>query len=646
MPGVDLVDDIAADAADALERIVDRLPVGEVRDGQRAMTVAVAQAIENGRHLIAEAGTGTGKSLAYLVPAIRSGKKVIVATATKALQDQLAGKDLPFLAAHIDEPFHWSMLKGRSNYLCRQRMAEMERDGEQLELDEDRAGGGGAGLQIRRIVKWSHETLTGDRAELEFEPLPRVWSAVSVGPMECPGKAKCPSGDDCFSEHARAEALAATVIVVNLHLYGLNLASGGFILPPHDVVVIDEAHQFEDVLSSAAGLDFGAGRFASLARNSRAVVGDTLARELGDVGGKLADHLGTRVGDRLRSIDDELMNLLNIAFEKANEVVSDARANKDEQHAAARERILIQGGHFVADIDMIRKLPETHVAWIEGPGRSPSLRLAPIDVAEFLDATLWNPEAEADSDDANSPKAPTAILTSATIDTEIDTRLGLGSGSFDRIDVGSPFDYQNQSILYCALDLPKPTAANWLDAISDELETLIDAAGGRTLALFTSWRAMDHVAEQLRDRLDYDVMTQRDYPKPALVRRFTEDESSVLCATMGFWQGVDIPGPALRLVTIDRLPFPRPDEPLLEARRERAGPSAFATIDLPRTATMLAQGAGRLIRTADDMGVVAVLDSRLGKARYRWDLVNALPPMKRTRHRSEVIDFLKGLDNP
>ncbi len=606
------------------------------------MTVAVARSITTDRHLIAQAGTGTGKSLAYLVPAIRSGKKVIVATATKALQDQLAGKDLPFLADHVDEPFHWSVLKGRSNYLCRQRMSEMENDGDQLELNDGKTVAG-AGQQIRRIVKWANETTTGDRAELEFEPLPRVWGAVSVGPMECPGKAKCPMGEKCFSERARAEAHAATIIVVNLHLYGLNLASGGHILPPHDIVVIDEAHQFEDVLSSAAGLDFGAGRFASLSRNSRTVVGDTLATELMDVGGRMADYLGTRVGDRLRSIPDDLLNLLNIAFEKTNEISSSARANKDEEHAAARERILIQSGHFAADLDLIRNLPETHVAWIEGPARSPSLRLAPIDVAEFLSQKLWNP-GDAEKDEPTS--APTAILTSATLDSELAIRLGLESDEFDRVDVGSPFDYENQSILYCALDLPRPTADTWLDALSDELEVLIEAAGGRTLALFTSWRAMDHASAHLADTLDYRVMTQRDLPKPALLREFSEDESSVLCATMGFWQGVDIPGPSLRLVTIDRLPFPRPDEPLLEARRERAGSNAFATIDLPRTATMLAQGAGRLIRTADDRGVVAVLDSRLGKARYRWDLVNALPPMKRTRHRDEVVEYLKSLDEP
>ncbi len=596
------------------------------------MAIAVADAIEDERHLIAEAGTGTGKSLAYLVPAITSGKTVVVATATKALQDQLAEKDLPFLSKHVEEPFVWSVLKGRSNYLCKQRMAEMATasDG-QMELDDGSRVAGSA-LQIRKIVKWANETKTGDRAELDFEPDHRVWSAVSVGPMECPGASKCPSGGECFSEAARQQTHASTVIVVNLHLYGLHLASGGVILPEHDVAIIDEAHQLEDVLSSAAGLDFGPGRFASLARNTRAIIDDALATELADVGGRLADVLGPRVGDRLRSFDEELQTVLTIAVEKVNEVVAAIRSvdENDPTDGPIRARGLVQGGHLAADLSLLVSLPTTHVVWVEGPARSPSLRMAPIDVAAFLGENLW-------------PKQ-TTVLTSATLDNEIESRLGLIEGEYDRIDVGSPFDYERQAMLYCAMSLPNPKSSDWLDAITDEMVELIDAAGGRTLALFTSWRAMDHVAEQLDQRIDHRVLTQRELPKPALIREFTNDESSVLCATMGFWQGVDIPGHTLRLVTIDRLPFPRPDEPLLEARRERAGARAFAQIDLPRTATMLAQGAGRLIRTADDRGVVAVLDSRLGTARYRWDLVNALPPMKRTRHKADVVEFLKSLE--
>jgi ATP-dependent DNA helicase DinG len=454
-----------------------------------------------------------------------------------------------------------------------------------------------------------------------------------VGPMECPGAAKCPSGNNCFSEAARAAAAASTVIVVNLHLYALHLSSGGVILPEHEVVIIDEAHQLEDIVSSAAGLDFSAGRFASLARNARSIIDASLASDLTETGGILADLLGNRVGDRVRFFDEQLQNVLNVAASQVNEVATAARKVADESDdGPVKQRVLIQAGHLAADLVVLLDLPSTHVAWVEGPGRNPSLRMAPIDVASFMRDHLW--------------KKRTVVMASATLDKELPERLGLTVHEYDRVDVGSPFDYERQAMLYCALALPNPKAPNWLEAISDELVDLVNAAGGRTLALFTSWRAMDHVAEQLNARVDYRVLNQRELPKPALIRAFTDDETSVLCATMGFWQGVDIPGAALRLVTIDRLPFPRPDDPLLEARRERAGGRAFSLIDLPRTATMLAQGAGRLIRTSSDRGVVAVLDPRLGTARYRWDLVNALPPMKRTRHRDEVIDFLRSLDRP
>jgi ATP-dependent DNA helicase DinG len=619
----------AAATSEVLAKVVAELPGGgEVREGQRMMAEVVSEALQNDKHLVVQAGTGTGKSLAYLVPAILSGKRVVVATATKALQDQLANKDLPFLAEHLDEPFVWSVLKGRSNYLCKQRLAEMEGVGDQLTLDDGSPVGGSA-LQVRRLVEWSRQTVSGDRAELDFEPAHRVWSSMSVGPMECPGAAKCPKGEVCFSEDARRMAYASTIIVVNLHLYGLHLASNGSILPEHDAVIIDEAHQFEDVLSSAAGLEFGAGRFASLGRNARpALDGDDLTKDVADTGGTLADLLAERVGDRLRSLDEDLTMVLDVAMDRVNRLVAEVRTAPDE-HDALKARVLSQAGHLLADLDLLRRLPETHVVWVEGPTRSPSLRMAPIDVAEFLNESLWPHQ--------------TAVMTSATVDLEIGTRLGLREGAYDAHDVGSPFDYESQALLYCPMHLPEPRNAGWLDAVTDELEVLVKAAGGRTLALFTSWRAMETVAEELDPRVDYEVLTQRDLPKPALIERFMDDESSVLCATMGFWQGVDIPGRALSLVTIDRLPFPRPDEPLLQARRDRAGPQAFSTIDLPRAATMLAQGTGRLIRTADDVGVVAVLDTRLGTANYRWTLVNALPPMKRTRHQDEAVAFLEAI---
>ena len=274
---------------------------------------------------------------------------------------------------------------------------------------------------------------------------------------------------------------------------------------------------------------------------------------------------------------------------------------------------------------MLRAPADGDVSWVEGPDHAAVVRVAPIDVAAALSARLWG--------------GVTAVLTSATVPSGLPASLGMPGEKTDELDVGSPFAYGTQALLYCAAHLPDPRRPGYEEAMHDELAWLIGAARGRTMALFTSWRAMRAAAEAVRARVDYTVLMQDDLPKPALVARFGAEESSCLFATMGFWQGVDIPGPALSMVVIDRIPFARPDEPLQAARRERAGPRAFSTVDLPRAATLLAQGAGRLIRSTSDRGVVAVLDPRLASAPYRWELVRALPPMRRTREREEVAAF-------
>jgi ATP-dependent DNA helicase DinG len=266
---------------------------------------------------------------------------------------------------------------------------------------------------------------------------------------------------------------------------------------------------------------------------------------------------------------------------------------------------------------------------VSGSPDHPKLEIAPLDVGPPLRAGVWDKR--------------TAILTSATIPASLAERVGLPTEATDAADVGSPFDYAANSLLYCAMHLPLPKSPGFRDAAADELYALIRAAGGRTLALFTSWAAMDHAVESLRPRLGLPILTQRDLPKAALVKAFSESDETCLFATTGLFQGVDVPGSTLSLVVIDKLPFPRPDDPLLSARRDRLGAAAFSTIDVPRAATMLAQACGRLIRTASDRGVVAVLDSRLGSARYRWDLVKALPPMRRTRDRAEVEQFLRQI---
>ncbi len=622
-----------SEVANALARVTAALPGGgETRSGQVAMAEAVARAIAEERHLVVQAGTGIGKSLAYLLPAILSGRQIVVATATKALQDQLAGKDLPFLADHLGQPFEFAVLKGRSNYVCRQRLAEISGDG-QLALDglAQRA----SPSELALLQAWAADSPTGDRAELPVEPSAQAWAAVSVSSRECPGAQRCPKGDECFTENARRHAAEADVVVVNTHLYCLDLESHGAILPEHAIVVIDEAHQLEDIVSDTFGLELGAGRFTNLARSVRAVIDEpTLIDDVEGSGSLLASTLADHVGRRLRGqLDPDLESVLTLARDRLDRVMSALRnvGDKDIGDLATRKARAMQlTGALQIDLAACVAVRPTSVAWVEGPEDWPTMRVAPIDVAEVLRETLWT--------------RSTVVLTSATIPPSIGPRLGLDGDRHSELDVGSPFDYQHHALLYCAAHLPDPREATFEAAMHDELEGLIRAAGGRTLALFTSWRAMDAAADALRQRLDTPVLTQREMPKPALVAAFTADESASLFATMGFWQGIDVPGRTLSLVTIDRLPFPRPDDPLLQAKREQAKADAFRLVDLSRAATLLAQGSGRLIRSKDDRGVVAVLDPRLAKTRtYRWEIIAALPPMRRTRDRAEAEDFLRSL---
>jgi len=625
---------LADRALATLDAVTAALPNGgERREGQRNMAAAVADAITDERHLIVQAGTGTGKSLAYLVPAALSARRpVVVVTATKALQDQLVSKDLPFLAGHLDREVTYALLKGRSNYLCRQRVRELDTDQGELGLDDadDRV----SHRDLDRLLEWADRTETGDRAELEFEPSVATWAAVSVGPRECPGAAKCPSGEGCFAEQARHAAAEADVVVVNTHLYGTHLASGGAVLPEHHVVVFDEAHQLEDVISATSGFELGGGRLHALARTVGAIVDDpSLVAALDAAGDRLTTALAPEVDRRLRgAVEPELADALvevRTRLEVAQAALRKVPSDGPGDVAARRERAVKATTSLADDVDAVMDVPPTHVAWVAGPEATPTLKVAPIDVGEVLRERLW--------------ENCTAVLTSATIPPSLALHLGLDEAEVTQLDVGSPFAFEDHGLLYCAAHLPEPRSAAYEAAMVDELVGLIEAAGGRTLSLFTSWRVMEAAATAATARLSTPVMTQRDLPKPALVRRFTDEPETSLFATMGFWQGVDVPGPSLSLVTIDRLPFPRPDEPLLQARRERARADAFRLIDLPRAATLLAQGAGRLIRSADDRGVVAVLDSRLATGSYRWDFVRALPPMRRTRDGEEVRAYLRSL---
>ena len=615
----------------ALAAVTGALPAAEDRPGQQQMAQAVADALASGRHLVVAAGTGTGKTIGYLVPAVLARKRVVIATATKALQDQLASKDLPFLAEHMAQPFEWAILKGRSNYICLQRVREVQQaDTGQMEM-EDLAPQ--LKLEVKRLAEWSGVTRSGDMAELDWQPSDRAWQSVSVGSDECPGAARCPMGQPCFAEAARTKAAAADVIVVNTYLYGLHVASGGVLLPEHDVVIIDEAHSLEDIMSDTVGITLGAGRFTAVAATLRRILDDpSLIAAVIDAGVALREIVGPYQGQRLPvPLPEPILEALVVGRTRLDGALNALRAiNTDVEDAKQRKlRAQTQTSRLIEAIDAATAGLDGSVAFVSGRPDNPQLEIAPLDVGPTLNEGIW--------------KQHTAILTSATIPASLTERVGFATGTADSIDVGSPFDYEHNAMLYCAIHLPDPRTAQFGPAVHDELAALIAAAGGRTLALFTSFKAMDAAAEALRSRVPNRIMTQRDLPKTALVREFSGDESTCLFATAGFFQGVDIPGRTLSLVTIDRLPFPRPDDPLLSARRELLGAAAFSQIDVPRAATLLAQATGRLIRNATDRGVVAVMDPRLGKASYRWDIIKALPPMKRTRHRAEVEAFLKEI---
>lgn len=618
---------------DALARLAAALPAGcgEHRPQQVQMARAVAAAIDGHRHLVVQAGTGTGKSWGYLAPLVLAGTTTVVATATKALQDQLATKDLPYLQQHLGVPFEWAVLKGRSNYICMQRVREVQdKDNGQLELAEFAAV---AKAEVRRLVSWAGSTDSGDQATLSWAPSDKAWQAVSVGSDECPGANRCPMGKVCFAELARQRAQAADVIVVNMHLYGLHVGTGGMILPDHQVVVIDEAHQLEDIMSDTVGVQIAGGRFTTLTAALKRVLDDpAVVGPIGEAPTRVRDALRVHVGERLPTpYPADVQEMLVDVRGRIEKAQSALRAiETDVEDAKARK---LRGQQLATrlqeTIDSALSGREGYVSFVSGGPEYPRLEIAPLAVGEVLANGIWAQH--------------TAVLCSATIPTSLGERVGLPAADFDELDVGSPFDYEHHALLYCAVHLPDPRTPRFAAAVHDELAALITAAGGRTLALFTSWKAMDAAAEAVRTRVEVPILTQRDLPKTALVKAFSEDEKACLFATAGFFQGVDIPGRTLSLVVIDKIPFPRPDDPLLSARRELLGAAAFGQIDLPRAAMLLAQATGRLIRTSTDRGVVAVMDPRLGTANYRWDIIRALPPMRRTRHRAEAEDFLREI---
>ena len=486
--------------------------------------------------------------------------------------------------------------------------------------------------EVAQLTDWAAQTESGDQGDLTWSPSDQAWRMVSVGSDECPGAQRCPAGSRCFAERARDKAADADVIVVNTHIYGLHIATGGALLPEHEVVVFDEAHQLEDVISASVSTEISPGRVNAVSASIRAIIrDDSLSGSLNQIAIDLQTHLAPFVDKRLsmplpNDLQNELIKL-RLKVDSALEMLR-GLTSKDDSAKQRALRAQTLSMRLIDSIDISLMEIKGRVAFVSGSKDRPVLEIAPLDVGPSLIENVWNQR--------------TAILTSATIPLSLPNRIGLAEESVDVIDVGSPFDY-DQSLLYCAKELPEPNSPSRDDALHNEIERLILAAGGRTLALFTTYRAMHLAADEMAKRLPFPVLRQDDLPKMALINAFAKDEATCLFATAGFFQGVDVPGRTLSLVIIDKIPFPRPDEPLLSARRDVIGRYYFNEIDIPLAATQLAQASGRLVRSQTDRGVVAILDPRLATKGYGKTLVATLPPMPRTVDLEEAESFLRSL---
>ncbi|MEU4618578.1 ATP-dependent DNA helicase [Actinoplanes sp. NPDC023801] len=634
------------------------------------MVEAIDKAVKNKEHLLVQAGTGTGKSLGYLTPALLVDGPVVISTATLALQNQLVEHDLPRLAEAVQPVLGrkptFAVLKGRHHYLCAAKMEHADEEGPTDTLFDAEAApkagqwlGEGArlGKQILRIRKWSEKTQTGDRDELDPGVEDLAWRQVSMPARDCVGAGRCPYGQECFAEASRARAREADIVVTNHSLLAVDMIAGRQIVPPHKLLVVDEAHELADRVSSAAQAEITPEAVERAGRRSRTMITPAAAEALAEAADALtvgladlpAGRLTDGLPERLRMAVATLESATRAGLSAIGEVKSDdpdpvgkqqAKAVLDELSTTA-QRLLEENSY--------------DVAWVEksdlGSGRR-ALVVAPLSVAGTLSEHLY-----ADR---------TVVVTSATLtlggrfDTVArslglpvaapgaDGRPSSGDG-WSSLDVGSPFDYPKQGILYVAAHLPRPAASGLPDAAGAELLRLVEALGGRTLGLFSSRKAATQAAELLRAKTDLPILLQGEETLPILVRKFKEDQNSCLFGVMSLWQGVDVPGDACQLVVIDRLPFPRPDEPLAAARAaavDASGGSGFTAVSVPIAAVRLAQGVGRLIRSTGDKGVVAVLDSRLETARgYGAFLRKSLPPFWYTTRPDVAEGALRRLAN-
>lgn len=654
---------------------------GTDRPGQRRMANAVESALGSGRHLAVQAGTGTGKSLAYLVPAFRHAQEtdtcVIVSTATLALQRQLIERDLPRLADALEPVMErrptFAIMKGRSNYLCMNKIAQAQLEPELEAAAEEAAAASGhtaeqaasepparsgnpqpitwLGKQIATLHNWAQETETGDRDDLDTSVSDAAWRHVSVSSQECLGASRCPHGVECFAELARQEAREVDVVVTNHAMLAIDAISEIDTLPEHDCVIIDEAHELDARITSATTAELSP-RSLTLAANRAGPLGaegkDSRLKDLAEqwriTTEDLPDGRWTELdqaADSELSAIAELLSSLRATLKDApegeatNEPETAAERNNLRNHLATLEETV----HRIQEVfDTDDPAAQDDVVWLDRNERyGDTLQVAPLSVADLLRDRLFGEN--------------TVVLTSATLTLggrfdAMGAQWGLPKGKWDSLDAGTPFDPAKSGILYAPKHLPQPGRDGLAPETLEEMRELIMAAGGRTLGLFSSKRAAVQAADELRPKLPFPVYVQGEDSIGALVEKFAAKEHSVLFGTLTLWQGVDVPGKACSLVLMDRIPFPRPDNPLLQARSEAAqaaGRNGFMEVSATHAALLMAQGAGRLLRSVTDRGVVAVLDNRVVTKRYGQFLLSSLPPFWRTQDKNTVLGALKRL---
>ncbi len=649
--------------AELLATAVDALG-GTQRPGQVQMAEAVAHAFATGEHLAVQAGTGTGKSLAYLIPAIARAlteeTPVVVSTATIALQRQLVDRDLPrlvdALAAELPRRPRFALLKGRRNYLCLNKVHNGAAD-DTADVPQDElftAPSSALGRDVARLTKWASSTESGDRDELSPGVPERSWSQVSVSARECMGMARCPYGTDCFAEKARAEAGRADVVVTNHALLAIDAIAEAAVLPEHHLLIVDEAHELTDRVTSAATAELTPAPLGIATRRIARLVSPELSQRMEAAVATFSAAIHDTAPGRMDYLDEELATYLTTLRDAATAARSGIDPAPADPKAAAARTEAIAALTDISDaaaraLDSFGPaIPDrTDVVWLDheeqrGSGMRPVLRVAPLSVAALLRSRLFD--------------TATTVLTSATLTVggtfdAMASAWGLADGpEWQGLDVGSPFDHARAGILYIAAHLPAPGRDGaGSEPQLDEIAGLIEACGGRTLGLFSSMRAAKAAAEEMRTRLQTPVLCQGDDSTAALVERFSADPQTSLFGTLSLWQGVDVPGPSCSLVIIDRIPFPRPDDPLLTARQRAVaarGGNGFMAVAASHAALLLAQGAGRLLRRVDDRGVVAILDSRMATARYGGYLRASLPPFWATTDPAVVREALQRLDAP